>query len=155
VAKESLVLTSGATSGLWLTATLFLRRSKPVVFVEKPTYFLATDVLAGDLGLDLIGVDMDEEGMKADQLEAKISQERLKRGQDGDEDGRFWALLYLVPTFHNPTGSCTSETRARQLVAVARRHRVLVVCDDVYNLLHYGPSPPQRLLAFDQDTPDA
>jgi len=73
VSADNLVLTCGATSGLWLTATVFLRKVKPVVFVENPTYFLAANVLADDLGLDLIGVNMDDDGMRADELEAKVS----------------------------------------------------------------------------------
>ena len=46
----------------------------------------------------------------------------------------------------------------RRVVEVARRHNLLCVCDDVYNLLHYNYNqpdaghPPSRLFSVDRET---
>jgi len=63
-------------------------------------------------------------------------------------------MLYLVPTFHNPTGISTSLARGRRLVQLAKKHDVLILCDDVYNLLTYSEAkPPPRLFSLDADDP--
>lgn len=43
--------------------------------------------------------------------------------------------------------------RCKRVIALARKFNVMVVCDDVYNLLHYDDSSvcPRRLFAFDNE----
>ena len=52
--SESLVVTSGATHGLHLVASVLLTSNAPV-FVEDPTYFIAIDIVKKDLGRPVIG----------------------------------------------------------------------------------------------------
>ena len=47
------MLTSGATNGLSLSATLLFPRGA-TVFVEDPTYFVAINVLKHDFGMNII-----------------------------------------------------------------------------------------------------
>ncbi len=51
--SENLVLTAGATHGLHLLASLFLRTGTPI-FVEDPTYFLAFTMLRDDFGMNIV-----------------------------------------------------------------------------------------------------
>ncbi len=53
IGSENLVLTAGATHGLHLLASLFLRTGTPI-FVEDPTYFLAFTMLRDDFGMNII-----------------------------------------------------------------------------------------------------
>ena len=57
-------------------------------------------------------------------------------------------MLYCVPTFNNPTGSCLPVERCKKLIQLLRKHNVLALCDDVYNLLSFtdGAPPPRRFL---------
>lgn len=49
----------------------------------------------------------------------------------------FTFVLYLVPTFSNPTG-CTMSVQDRiRLLNLARKYDILILCDDVYDLLEY------------------
>ncbi len=151
VRQECLLATAGATSGLWLCATDLLRRDA-VVFVESPTYFVALQVLRRDLGHRVVPVPMGEDGMDLDALTILIEREKkISSINEGDADSkRFWAMLYTIPTFHNPTGVVLSPEKSRKLVQMAKQSDFLVLCDDVYNLLNYdGKSPPERLLAYD------
>ena len=58
------------------------------------------------------------------------------------------SLLSLYRVAH------TYADRCQQVVELARRYNLLVVCDDVYNLMYF-PSPdqdvvsPKRLFAYD------
>lgn len=67
-------------------------------------------------------------------------------------------LLYLVPTFNNPTGRCLSLRNRRRLVRLARHQNILLVADDVYQLLHYSPTapppPPLRQVALQEGAGD-
>ncbi|KAJ3086625.1 hypothetical protein HK102_012800 [Quaeritorhiza haematococci] len=78
----------------------------------------------------------------------------LKRTKNNDGAKRFPYLLYIVPTFSNPTGYSLSDERRKKLIDIARRYDVLVVCDDVYQILNYSSTkkPPKRLVAYDDLT---
>jgi len=146
VAPESLVTTCGATSGLQLAATVLLARNG-VVFVEDPTYFIALSIISGDLGLKVVAIPMDEQGIDVVELEEAVRREREVMGEVGE--GRFWAMVYTIPNYHNPTGLTMTRERGKQLIDVASRHDMLVLCDDVYNLLSYSPPPYSRLRALE------
>ncbi|KAI8518583.1 hypothetical protein Bbelb_046000 [Branchiostoma belcheri] len=158
VDSSSLVVTAGATQGLFMLASLLFNRGD-VVFVEDPTYFIGFQILKTDLGLKTISVPMDEEGINVDMLDGLLEEHKKSPTVCVTEDRPFWTMLYLIPTFHNPTGRCLSQRRCRQLVQVARKHHILVVCDDVYNTLCYEKdsqgnfvTPPPALISFDQET---
>ncbi|TPX64353.1 hypothetical protein SpCBS45565_g05957 [Spizellomyces sp. 'palustris'] len=148
---ENLAVTSGATQSFFNIITLFTH-SKTIFLVEDPTYFLAIRMLAdhGVSGDRLIPIPTDEHGLQVDAVAETLS--RLSSTQsDSCPPGRYPYLLYLVPNHNNPTGSTLTSTRREQLVQLARKHNVLVVCDDVYNLLHYDSTtpPPKRVVAYD------
>jgi len=146
VASEELVTTSGATSGLQLLATVLLDKNG-IVFVEDPTYFISSSILAKDLGLKVVPVPMAEDGIDMEELKKAVQRE--KTGGVCEQD-RFWAMVYTIPTYHNPTGKTMSPEKGRMLIELASQEKMLVVCDDVYNLLTYSPLPYSRLRALQQ-----
>ena len=100
--------------------------------MEDPTYFIALGLLQGDLGLKVVPIPMDKEGIDVRQLQLAVEREKLEV-----EEGRSWAMVYTIPNYHNPTGITMSRERARALLQLATQHDLLVFCDDVYNLLSY------------------
>lgn len=133
VAADDLFVTNGASQGLAMVCSLFTRPGA-TIFVEEPTYFLALRVFA-DHGLRVVGVPMDEHGMIVDALEEKLRDHRP-------------ALVYTIPTFHNPSSVTMSAERRERLVELAARHGFLVVADEVYQLLSYGSPPPPPLASW-------
>jgi 2-aminoadipate transaminase len=104
------------------------------VLVELPTYILALDILR-DHPVELEAVPVDDNGLDVDALERTLAALAAS--------GRRARLLYTIPTFQNPTGTCLSAARRRQLVDVAAAHDLLIVEDDVYRELAYdAPAPP-------------
>ena len=95
-------------------------------------------------------MDNDGSGVDLDVLEAKIKADYESRPRDL-ENNKFWAMFYTIPTFHNPTGVVLSPEKSKKLIQLARKYDFLILCDDVYNLLHYGPGSksPKRLYAYD------
>lgn len=39
--------------------------------------------------------------------------------------------------------------RCKEIIDIARRHKLLIVCDDVYNLIYFNDKPPRRLYSYD------
>lgn len=132
VTPDELVVSAGASQALDLVCTRFTRPGD-TIFVEEPTYFLALDIFR-DHGLRVIGIPIDEDGIRVDALQDALAHHRP-------------AFLYTVPSFQNPTGTTMSAARRAQLMAVSRTHDLLVVADEVYHLLDFGTAPPQPLAA--------
>jgi len=65
------------------------------------------------------------------------------------------SLLYTIPTFQNPNGSVLPLARRRRLIELARRYGFVVLADEVYQLLHYGPPPPPPMTMLDDPGGDA
>ena len=148
VSPGDLVLTTGATNGLHLV-TSSLVRTGGLVFVENPTYFIALNILSGDMGLTVVPVNMTKQGMEVTELEESIA-EAAKNQDINVTDGRFWGMIYTIPTFHNPTGVTVTRNVGERLISVAKKWKLLILCDDVYNLLNYSRTIEfSRLKALD------
>jgi 2-aminoadipate transaminase len=126
-------VTAGASHALALLAGI-LTSPGDVVVVDSPTYHFALRILL-DEGVELVRAPTDDEGIDPAALEEGLA--RLHR------QGRRVPMLYIVPTFGNPTGRSLSAQRRRDLVRVAQRTGLLVVEDDTYRELCYeGAAPP-------------
>jgi len=133
---ENILVVTGCQQGLDLIARAFLWAGDEVV-VEAPSYLGALQIF-GAAGARLLGVPLDEEGMRLDILENLLARYRPK-------------LIYTLPTFQNPSGRTMSPGRRLRLLELARRYRVPIVEDDPYGELYYTEYPPSPLLALDQD----
>ena len=117
-----LLVTTGSQQALTLVTTALLDPGA-VVAVEEPTYLAALQCFAL-AGARVVPVASDDDGLDPDALEAVFARERP-------------ALLYLVPTFANPTGRTLPAERRAAVVALAARYGVWVVEDDPYGELRY------------------
>ena len=71
VDQEDLWASAGASQGLdFIGHTLF--QPGDVVFVEVPAYFIGLRALRDDLGMKVIGVPSDKDGMIVDELENRF-----------------------------------------------------------------------------------
>lgn len=121
--------------------------------MENPSYFLAIKIL-NDHGVapdQLVPVPVDEDGLNVDAFDRMLHANARHRPLPRADDGRFHSLLFLVPTYSNPTGTCLSTERRIRLVEIAKKNNVLIVCDDMYQLLSFpkSPAPPNRIFSYD------
>jgi len=135
---QQVMITGGVSQALDLLCTL-LTQPGDVVLVESPTYYLALRVFR-DHGVELVPVPADEEGLRVEALEEALA--TLRRA------GRRARLLYLVPTFNNPTGRTLGIERRQALAALAEREGLTVLEDDVYRELWYEVPPPPPLYSL-------
>lgn len=128
---ERLVLTGGAQHAI---ASVFSALLKPgdTLLVEELTYSGAR-VLAEQMHLKVRGVALDAEGVKPDALEQAIRSSRAR-------------ILYCMPRLQNPTSAVMPERRRRQIAAIADRHDLTVIEDDVYGFLSPERAPLAALI---------
>jgi GntR family transcriptional regulator/MocR family aminotransferase len=132
-ANEVLV-TSGSTQAIALVAYLMLRPGD-VVLVESPTYSMTIDLFRS-MGARILGIPVDKHGMVVEDLETVLQTAQPR-------------LIYTIPTFHNPTGTCMSGQRRRTLMALADRYNVPVLEDDFAGDLRYEGRAQPALKALD------
>lgn len=148
VIVDELYVTTGASFGVNLLCYV-LFAAGDMAFVPDPTYFLVFNMLQM-CKLNLTSVSTDEQGIIPAALEEAVVQQSTKfAARPLTEDKPYQGLVYLIPTFDNPTGRCLSDERCKQIIEVARRHKLLIVCDDVYNLVYFTDKPPRRLYSYD------
>lgn len=134
VTAERLVVAGGAQSALFAVSELLLSRGD-VVAAGAMTYPGLKAVVL-QKGLGLAPLDMDDEGILPDAFE-RACRERAPK------------LLYVIPSIDNPTTATLPEERRRALIAIARKHDVLIVEDDPY-----APLLADRRLSFAELAPD-
>ncbi len=138
VNPQGLIVTTGSQQALDLIGKTMISPGDKVI-VEAPT-FLATIQCFRLYGADLIGAPIDADGVKVDVLEQLIEQHKPK-------------LVYLIPTFGNPSGATLSLERRKRILQLALRTQTLVVEDDPYGELYFGAPPPPSLLALSGQVP--
>lgn len=135
ITADQLFVTGGVSQALDLLCTL-LTRPGDTALVQAPVYHLALRIFA-DHGLELAPVESDCQGLRVDALAATLEALHAQ--------GRRPRFLYTAPTFCNPTGISLADERRTNLVAMAARHNVLILEDDVYRELWYDSRPPTAL----------
>ena len=131
VSAEQVAIVSGAQHGL-ATTVMALLKPGDVVAVDALTY-PGFKVLAEAHRLELAPIPAAGQGPDLDALEALCKRRRVR-------------AVYAMPTLHNPLGWVMGASRRRQLVAIARRHGLLIIEDAAYAFLE--PDPPAPLAAL-------
>ena len=119
---EDLLVTTGSQQGLTLVTTALLEPGA-VVAVEEPTYLAALQCFSL-AGARVVPVAGDEEGI----LPAALAEVAAREAP---------TLLYVVPTFANPTGRTLGAARRAEVAGLAARYGFWVVEDDPYAELRY------------------
>jgi len=134
VSPDNILITAGSQQALALV-TRHLLKGGDIILVESPTYSEALGLFA-DLGLKIVGIPIDENGMQVEKLERLLLQYHPK-------------LIYTVPNFQNPSGTCLSGQRRRQLISLADRHNIPIMEDDYVGDLRYEGRAQPALKALD------
>ncbi|TAG80746.1 MAG: PLP-dependent aminotransferase family protein [Burkholderiales bacterium] len=135
---DELVVTTGSQQALDLIGKTMISPGDKVI-VEAPT-FLATIQCFRLYGANLISAPIDENGVKVDELERLIVEHKPK-------------LVYLIPTFGNPSGGMLTLERRKRVLEIAAKHHTLIVEDDPYGDLYFNQAPPPSMLALASQVP--
>ncbi len=136
---SDVLVTSGSQQGLDLTGKILLDEGDEVL-CESPTYLGAINALTA-YRPRFVEVPTDEEGMIPAALEERLAACTRPK------------LVYVIPTFQNPSGRTWSVDRRIALLAAAARHGVVVVEDDPYGQLVYEGETPPALASMARGVP--
>ena len=105
------------------------------VIVEAPTYFGALQIFEV-YQAEFVPVPVDDDGIEISQLEQSLQLTPKPK------------LMYLIPTFQNPTGISLDRERRKQVVELARNYGVPIIEDDPYGELWFNGGDRGTLRAF-------
>jgi 2-aminoadipate transaminase len=139
-AADDLLIVSGSLQALDLVNATLLARGDTVV-VERDSYQGALNRLTR-LGVNPIGIPLDDQGMRMDALAASLAD--LKRR------GVTPKYIYTIPTVQNPTGTIMPQARRAELLELAEQYGVPIFEDDCYADLIWDGRRPPALYAMSQ-----
>ena len=134
VPPENILITAGSQQAISLITQVLLKPDD-VILVENPTYPSATDLFTR-MGFRVVGIPMDSQGMQVEKLEKLLQQYHPK-------------LIYTIPNFHNPTGTCLNGARRRELIVLSDRYNVPILEDDFVGDLRYDGRAQPALKSLD------
>jgi Transcriptional regulators containing a DNA-binding HTH domain and an aminotransferase domain (MocR family) and their eukaryotic orthologs len=132
IAPAQVMVTNGS---LEAGAMLFEHLLEPGdrVIVEQPSYD-RTLLLLGRLGVELVPVALEADGLDVGELESVLKDGPVK-------------LAHLIPNFHNPAGCTLSASKRERVLELATEHGFWVFEDDPYRELPFEQPPPQTMLS--------
>jgi DNA-binding transcriptional MocR family regulator len=135
---RQVLVTTGAQQAINLCALAYLQRGDTVL-VEDPTYFGALDAFRLT-GARLASVPAAARGADPTLIRTRTVASAPR-------------LIYLSPTFQNPTGGVMPPAAREHVAALARETGITVVEDTTLADLALGGVPPKPLTAYAPDAP--
>jgi GntR family transcriptional regulator / MocR family aminotransferase len=129
------LITGGTQQALDLVIQALLSEGETIV-TENPTYIGMIDI-ARTRRIQIHGIATDEEGIRLDHLENYIL----------DHSPR---LIYVMPSFQNPTGHVMPLHRRRQLLNLANDYHIPILEDGLYHEFRFEGEPLPPLKALDE-----
>lgn len=132
VTADRLVLAPGTQSALF---SLLIAHTSPgsAIFTEALTY-PGLKAAAAALGVQLIGIDMDGDGIVPAALERACTRHRGVK------------LVYLMPTMHNPSTATMPPARRAEIARITAKRGLMLIEDDPYAFLTTGITPIATLI---------
>lgn len=132
---ENVIIVGGGIESLYLTCQLYLEPGD-VILVESPTFVHAVQTFKM-FQAQCIPCETDDDGLVPEDVEAKIKQYAPK-------------MVYVIPTFQNPSGRTMSLARRQTLAELGSRYDLVILEDDPYCELRYSGEAIPPIKAFDQ-----
>jgi 2-aminoadipate transaminase len=132
---EQVIIVGGGIEGLNLICQVYLDPGD-VILVESPTFVHAVEVFKM-FEARCIACETDDDGLVIEDVEARIKQYAPK-------------MIYVIPTFQNPSGRTLSLERRKALAELGSRYDVLILEDDPYAELRYSGHALPPVKCFDQ-----
>lgn len=133
--KDNILITHGSQQGLDLSGKVFLDEGD-IVLCESPTYLAAISAFRA-YGCKFIEIPTDEYGMDMTVLENVL---KITIGVK---------LIYVIPTFQNPTGKTWNIERREKLAELSAKYNVAVIEDNPYGELRFEGEHLPSVKSFD------
>lgn len=135
--KNDLIVVSGGQQACDFAAKVVLNEGD-VVITEEPSFASCYNTFRS-YGAKLAGVPMRQDGMDLEKLEQAIKDNPNAR------------MLYIIPSFQNPTGYTTSREKRQKIYDLAKEHNIAIFEDDPYCELRFDGEDLNPIKAIDTD----
>jgi DNA-binding transcriptional MocR family regulator len=122
---KEILITNGFTEGFDIVLST-LTGPGDMIMCENPTHNTAIKQMKLH-GLKIIGADIEQGVIDISQLKEKLSQNKIK-------------LIYLIPSYHNPTGTVMSANKRKEIYELCKSYKVPIVEDGFNEELLYSSS---------------
>ena len=136
-AFDQTIVTTGGQQGIELACKAFCNEGDAVI-CENPSFIGALNAFRSN-GARTIGVPL-----RADGIDLAILEETLRREKKAK-------LLYLIPTFQNPTGVTSTYENRLAVYALAKKYGVVILEDNPYGELRFAGEDVPTYKSFDTD----
>ncbi len=139
--EDDLIVTTGSQQGLDIVARTLIDPGD-IIVMENPTYLAALAAFRASRP-SIVGIPIDELGMKTDVLEEKL--------RELSSSGKSVKFVYTIPVAHNPAGTSMSSERKKHLLELASRYDFIVIEDDPYSFFVYDEADVTKLKTLDRE----
>lgn len=124
ITNKSILITNGFTEGFDIVLSSITEKGDKII-CENPTHNTAIKLMKLH-DIDIIGVEVDKDGINLSKLEAALVSNDIK-------------AVYLVPSYHNPTGMVMPCKKREDIYKLLKAHSVPII-EDGFNeeLQHSG-----------------
>jgi 2-aminoadipate transaminase len=131
----NIIIAAGGIETINLVSQLYLEPGD-VVLVESPTFVQAVQIFQL-FEARCIACQTDDNGLVIEDVEAKIKQFSPK-------------MVYVIPTFQNPSGRTLSLERRKTLAELGSRYDIVILEDDPYSEMRYSGETLPPIKFFDK-----
>ena len=135
--NDGVIIMTGANQGIDLTTKAVINKGDKII-VESPSFIGSLNAFR-TYEAQLVGVEVEDDGMSMDGLEAALS---------ANPDAK---LIYTIPTFQNPTGTTMSLAKRKRLLELAKEYDVLVIEDNPYGDLRFSGEEVPTIKSMDDE----
>ena len=135
--KDELIITSGGQQASELSCKVFLNEGDTLL-CESPSFVGCLNAFKS-YNSKLVGIEMDDEGIKADDLEKAVKENKNVK------------LLYVIPNFQNPSGRCMSAARRKAVYEFACAHNLVIIEDNPYGELRFAGEDIPSIKSLDTE----
>ena len=131
---KQICITRGSQMALYLTAQCLLKKND-IVLIENPGFRPAWEAFRQTEAI-LIPVNVDEEGIKTDEVELALKKYNVK-------------AIHITPHHQYPTTVTLSLSRRLKLIELSNEYQFTIIEDDYDNDYHFGQRPVMPVSAYE------
>ena len=134
---DDLIITSGGQQANELSCKVLLNEGDTLL-CESPSFIGSLNAFRS-YNVNLVGVDMEEDGIDLNKLENALKTEKNVK------------LLYLIPNFQNPTGRTMSLAKRKAVYELACKYDFIILEDDPYGELRFAGQNVPTIKSLDTE----
>ncbi len=134
---DTTLVVTGGQQGLELSCKAFCNEGDAII-CENPSFIGALNAFRSN-GVQTIGVDIEEDGICLEKLEQTLKNTKNAK------------LLYLIPTFQNPSGTCMSLEKRLAVLELAKKYGIVILEDNPYGELRFAGKDIPTIKSLDTE----